>query len=159
LPFWKVRDTVAYVDDVTPMEARAALGDAKERAAQVRETDTQFRWILLVLAGIDLAAAVLVGLVPEGRSPFAGITLLVVFVGGFLAGLILLLRARAYSRRGILFFTWSCAAFTWWNAAVVGVSVATHWWGLHQPATHFSVSAIIAAIPLLVAAWLVGRWR
>lgn len=147
------------MDDVTPLEARAALADVKERAAQVRRTDTQFRWILLVLAGIDLTAALLMGLYPEGRSPLAGITLLVVFVGGFLAGLILLLRARAYSRRGLLFFTWSCAGFTWWNAAVVGVSVTTGWWGPHQPATHFSVSATIAAVPLLVAAWLVGRWR
>ena len=147
------------MDDVTPLEARAALGDANERAAQVRGTDTQFRLILLVLAGIDLAAALLMGLFPEGRSPLAGITLLGVFVGGLLAGLVLLWRVRAYSRRGLRFFTWSCAAFTWWNAAVMGMSVVSGWWGPHQPGTHFSVSAIIAAIPLLVAAWLVGRWR
>jgi hypothetical protein len=147
------------MDDVTPLEARAALVDANERAAQVRGTDTQFRLILLILAGIDLVAALLMGLFPHGGSIFAGITLLAVFAGGLLAGLILLLRARAYSRRGILFFTWSCAAFTWWNAAVVGVSVASGWWAPHQPATHFSASAVIAAIPLLVAAWLVGRWR
>jgi hypothetical membrane protein len=147
------------MEDMTPLEARTALGDAKNRAAEVRATDTQFRLILLVLAGIDLVAALLMGLFPEGRSPLAGITLLVVFLGGSLTALILLLRARAYSRRGVLLFTWSCAAFTWWNAVVVGVSVATGWWGPHQPATHFSVSAIIAAFPLLLAAWLVGRWR
>jgi len=147
------------MDEVTPQEARAALGDAKERAAQVRQTDTQFRVILLVLAGVDLTAALLIGLFPEGRSPLVGITLLVVFVGGLTVGVIVLLRARAYSRRGLVFFTWTCAGFTWWNAAVIGVSVTTGWWGPHQSATHFSASAIIAAIPLLVAAWLVGRWR
>jgi hypothetical protein len=147
------------MEDMTPLEAKTALGDAKNRAAEVRATDSQFRVILLVLAGIDLVAALLIGLFPQGRSPVAGITLLVVFLGGFLAALIVLLRARAYSRRGVLFFTWSCAAFTWWNAVVVGVSVAAGWWGPHQPATHFSVSAIIAALPLLLAAWLVGRWR
>jgi hypothetical protein len=147
------------MDDVTPQEARAALGDAKKLAAQVRETDNLFRVILLVLAGVDLTAALLMGLVPEGRSPIAAITLLIVFVGGLVAGVILLVRARAYSRRGLLFFTWTCAGFTWWNAAVIAVSVATGWWGPHQPATHFSVSATIAAVPLLVAAWLIGRWR
>jgi hypothetical protein len=147
------------MDDVTPQEARAALGDANERAAQVRETDSQFRLILLVLAGVDLTAALIIGLFPQGRSPLAGITLLVVFVGGLVVGLVILLRARAYSRRGLLFFTWACAGFTWWNAAVVGVSVVTGWWGPHQAATHFSASAVIASIPLLVAAWLVGRWR
>jgi hypothetical protein len=145
--------------DVTPQEARAALADAKNRAAEVRRTDTQFRSILLVLAAIDLGAAVLMGLFPRGGSQFAGITLVGILVGGLLGGLFLLWRVRVYSGRGLRLFTWSCAAFTWWNAAVVGVSVVSGWWGPHQPGTHFSVSAIIAAIPLLTAAWVVGRWR
>jgi hypothetical protein len=149
----------AVMDNLTPKEARAALVDAENRASEVSRTDTQFRIILLVLVAVDLAAAILVGLFPEGGSQFAGITLLAILVGGLLGSLFLIWRARAYSRRGLRLFTLSCAAFTVWNAIVVTVSLVSGWWGPHQPGTHFSVSAIVAAIPLLVAAWLVGRWR
>jgi hypothetical protein len=147
------------MNDLTPQEARAALADAGNQAARLRRSDRQFRSILLGLAATYVVGALLVGLYPHGGSRFAGIALIVILVGGFIGMLYLLLRIRAYSRRGILWFTWSAAAFSFWNAAVIGVSEVTRWWGPHQPGTHFTVSAIIAAIPLVVAAWLIGRWR
>lgn len=147
------------MNDVTPEEARAALADAGNQATGVRRTDKQYRPILLGIAAIYLGCALLVSLFPHGGSPLAGIALLVIFVGGLVGTLFLLLRIRAYSRRGIRWFTWSAFGFTFWNAAVVGVSIAFHWWGRNQPGIHFFVSATIAVLPLLVAAWLVGRWR
>jgi hypothetical protein len=143
----------------TAQEAKNALADASDKATAVSRTDKQFRPILLVLAGMDLGAAALIGLFPQGGSLFAVVVFITVLAAGLIGSLLLLLRIRVYGRRGIRMFTVSIAAFTWWNAAVVGVSSASGWWGPHQPGTHFSVSAIIAAIPLLIAAWLVGRWR
>lgn len=143
----------------TAEEAKNALADASDKATTVSRTDKQFRPILLVLAGMDLGAAALIGLFPRGGSLFAVVVFITVLAAGLIGSLLLLLRIRVYGRRGIRMFTVSIAAFTWWNAAVVGVSSASGWWGPHQPGTHFSVSAIIAAIPLLIAAWLVGRWR
>lgn len=147
------------MSDVTPQEARVALADARNQAAGVHRSDKQFRFVLLGIAAIYVVAAVLVGLFPRGGSRFAGVALIVSFVAGSVGTLLLLLRIRAYSRRGILWFTWSAVLFTIWNSAVVGVSITSGWWGPHQSGIHFSISVIVAVIPLLVAAWLVGRWR
>jgi hypothetical protein len=147
------------MNDVTPQEARAALADAGNQATGVRRTDKQFRPILLGLAAVYLGCALLVGAFPHGGSRFAGIALVVIFVGGLVGTLLLLLRIRAYSKRGIQWFTWSAFGFTFWNLAVVGVSIASGWWEPRQPGIHFFVSAIIGVLPLLASAWLVGRWR
>ncbi len=157
-----ILETTCYggkVNDVTPQEARAALADAGNQATGIRRTDKQYRPILLGIAAMYLGSAFLVSLFPHGGSRFAGIALVVIFVGGLVGTLFLLLRIRAYSRRGIRRFTWSAFGFTFWNATVVGVSIASRWWGPHQPGIHFFVSAIIGVLPLLAAAWLVGRWR
>jgi hypothetical protein len=37
------------------------------------------------------------------------------------------------------------------------VSIASGWWGPPQPGVHFGGSVVVAVIPLLVAAWLIGR--
>jgi hypothetical protein len=147
------------MNEVTPEEARAALVTAGNQALGVRRTDKQYRPILLGIAAMYLGCALLVSLFPHGGSRFAGIALVVIFLGGLAGTLLLLLRIRAYSRRGILWFSWSAFGFTFWNAAVVGVSSASGWWGPHQPGIHFFGSAIIGVLPLLVAGWLVGRWR
>jgi hypothetical protein len=144
---------------MTPEEARAALADAGNQATGLRRTDKQFRGILLWIAAMYLGIAVLVGLFPRGGKPLVSAAVLAIFVGGVIASFLLLWRIRAFSRRGIRWFTWSAFGFSLWNAGVVGVSSATGWWGPHQPGLHFSISAAVAVLPLLIAAWLVGRWR
>jgi hypothetical protein len=142
----------------TQQEAQAALTEADRAAARIRRTDKQFSAILLGQAAAYVAIGVLVGLAPAVPG-FALVAILVILVGALGGGVILLLRIRAYSRTGILQFTASCAAFSFWNAMVVGVSSATRWWAPNQPTSHFTVSAVVAAIPLVVAAWLVSRTR
>jgi hypothetical protein len=142
----------------TQQQALAALTEATHAAARIRRTDRQFGAILLGLAAAYLAAGVLVGLAPA-EPRFALVAILVILLGALVGGVILLWRIRAYSRMGILRFTASCAAFSFWNAIVVGVSSATHWWARGEPASHFTLSAVVAAIPLVVAAWLLTRQR
>lgn len=145
--------------EMTPEEARAALADAGNQTTGVRRTDKQFRAILLWIAAMYLGIAVLIGLFPRGGVPLVSAAVLAIFLGGFGGALLLLWRIRAYSRRGMRWFTWSALGFALWNAAVAGASTASGWWGPHQPGFHFSISAAVAVLPLLVAAWLVGRWR
>jgi hypothetical protein len=150
---------VATVNDMTPEEARAALADAGNQATGLHRTDKQFRGILLWIAAMYLGIAVLVGLFPRGGKALVSAAVLTIFVGGVIAAFLLLWRIRAYSRRGIRWFTWSAFGFSLWNAATAGVSSVSGWWGPHQPGFHFSISAAVAVLPLLIAAWLVGRWR
>jgi hypothetical protein len=150
---------VASVNDMTPEEARAALADAGNQASGLRRTDKQFRAILLWVAAMYLAIALLAGLFPRGGWPLVGAVFLVILVGGFAVTLLLLWRIRAWSRRGLNWFTRSAAAFSLWNIAVVAVSHFTGWWGPQQSEFNFLISAAIAVLPLLIAAWLVGRWR
>lgn len=49
------------------------------------------------------------------------------------------------------------SVFNLWNASVTGVSIGTRWWASTQPSYHFGVSEMVGVIPLLVAAWLIGR--
>jgi len=83
--------------------------------------------------------------------------ILPIFFGGSAAAIYLGWRVRAWSRMGILWLLGSVAAFLAWNGAVIWVSIATGWWGPHQPGIHFGGSVVMAVIPLFVAAWLIGR--
>ena len=150
---------MATVNDptYTPRTAQAALAEAARQATRVRSADAQYRPILLGLAAACLALGVLVGLFPRGGAPFAGIVVIAILVGGLAGVLVLLWRMRIYSRWGPVRFAWSCAAFTMWNAVVTGASVASGWWGPHQPGFHFTISAVVVATPLLLAAWLLGK--
>jgi hypothetical protein len=121
--------------------------------------DRQYRPILLGLAAAYLAAGVLVGLFPRGGSMFAGVGLIVIVIGSLAGALALVWRFRVYSRWGPLRFAWSCVGFVVWNTVVVGVSSTTGWWGPHQPGVHFTISAAVAAISLVFAAWLLGNRR
>jgi hypothetical protein len=104
-----------------------------------------------------MAAGVLVGL--GSRAPWTGLAVLLVLLAVLVGGIGRMWRMRAFSRTGPRNFALAAAAFTWWNAAVVGVSVASGWWAPRQLSFHFTVSAAVAAIPLLVAAFLIGRRR
>jgi len=142
--------------DTTREDARAALSEAAAQASKVRRTDIQFRLILVGLALAYVAAGTLVGLV---RVPWTGVAVLLVLAAALVGSIGLMWRMRAFSRSGPRNFALAAAAFTWWNAAVVGVSMASGWWAPHQLSFHFTVSAAVAAIPLMVAAFLIGRGR
>lgn len=142
----------------TPQEARAALAEASNQATRVRESDHQFRWILLGLAAAYLLVGGVVSASPSHRGgSFAGLAFLVIMLGSLVGGILFISRIRAYSRAGILWFAVAGGAFNVWNAIVCAVSILTGWWGPNQPSYHFGVSAAVCVIPLLIAAWLIGR--
>ncbi len=137
----------------TPERARAALAEAGSRALEVRRSDSQFRFILLALAATYVAIGVVVGLHPRG-GPLAGPPVLAIFAAGVALTVVLFRRVKAYSKPGVLRFSLYGFGFTIWNSAVIGVSIASGWFGPHQPGWHFTLSAVAASIPLVVAAWL-----
>jgi hypothetical protein len=141
----------------TPQEARAALDEAKSRATTVRRADSQLRLILWIVAALYLAAGALLSGNPRQGSVLVGDALIVCFLAGLAGTVYVAWRIRAWSRTGALWLLGSVAVFLLWNGAVIWVSIATGWWGPHQPGIHFGGSVVVAVIPLLVAAWLVGR--
>ena len=141
----------------SPREAQAALDAAASQAGRVRRSDRQFATILLWIAAMYLAVGVVVGFFPRGGSPIADFSLAVIGVGGFAGMLALFWRIRAYSRAGTIRFIWAMALFTIWNALAVGVSQGSAWWFRSAPGYRFTVTAAVACLPLLIAAWLVGR--
>jgi hypothetical protein len=127
-----------------------------------------------VVGGLGIAAAFYValgalGLVPQAGPPvvatgvadvLAPVIVGAVIVAAVLVGLLALhRRTRVYSRSGSRWFNLSLAVFSLWNGAVVVASFATGWWAAHQPSSHFTVSAVVAAIPLLAAFLIGGRGR
>jgi hypothetical protein len=142
----------------TPEQARAALAEAEGRARGVRRSDGQFRFILLALAATYLGVAVVAGLHPRG-GPLAGPPILAIYAVGVALLVVLFRRVRAYTKQGVLRFSLYCSGFTIWNAAVIGVSLASRWFGPNQPGWHFTVSAAVASIPLVVAALLLAPRR
>ena len=141
----------------SPQEARASLDEANRRAATVRRSDSQFRVVLLVVASLYLATGALLSANPRGGNFLIGDALIVIFLGGSAGAIYLVWRIRAWSRTGILWLLGSVAVFLLWNGAVIWASIATGWWGPHQPGVHFGGSVLVAVIPLLVGAWLLGR--
>jgi hypothetical protein len=141
----------------TPQEARAALTEASTQAARVRRADLEFRSILLLIAGIYLAAAGIFSVAGRHGGPLPAL-ILAILVLGVLIGIVWLgVRVRAYSRAGFLSYMFAIAAFNIWNAIVAGVSIGTRYWASTEPTYHFGVSAMIGVVPLIVAAWLIGR--
>lgn len=142
----------------TPQAAQADLAEADARARKIRRSDSQFRFVLVALAATYLALGIVVGLRPRG-GPYAGPAVLAIFVCGIAAMVVIFRRVRAYSKAGVLRFSLACSAFTVWNALVLGGSFVTGWLGPHQPGGHFTVMTAVASMPLVVAAWLLGRRR
>jgi hypothetical protein len=141
----------------TPQDARAALDEANSRAATVRRADSQLRLILWILATLYLATGALLSGNPRQGSVLIRDALIVIFLAGLAGTVYVMWRIRAWSRMGIVWLLGSVAVFLLWNGAVIWVSIATGWWGPHQPGIHFGGSVVVAVIPLLVAGWLVGR--
>lgn len=141
----------------TPQDARASLDEANRRAATIRRADSQLRLILWIVAALFLAAGALLSANPRQGNVWISDALIVIFLGGLAGTIYVSWRIRAWSRTGTAWLLGSVAVFLLWNGAVIWASIATGWWGPHQPGIHFGGSAVVAVIPLLVAAWLVGR--
>jgi hypothetical protein len=149
---------VADVTEPAPnqQEARASLAEASSKAASVRRADSEFRWLLIVIAAVYVVGSIVASAFPR-RGGIGGIALILVVTGGIAAMILLGRRIRAYSSSGIAWFVVSVFAFIFWNSVVNGVSMLSGWWSPHQPGYHFAVSEAIGVIPLVVAAWLLGR--
>jgi len=115
--------------------------------------------MLLGIAAIYLAVGALISTLPDPRraGPVVGIGILAILIVGLVGFVYVGLRIRAYSRTAMLIYFGGIIAFNLWNSAVFGVSTLTRWWTPPQPAYHFGLSAAVAVIPLLVAAWLIWR--
>ena len=137
-------------------EARQAVTEAAAQASGVARTDLSLSRILLAMGLGDLVIGVLVAFAP---SRGIGLAVLLILGALLVGGLVLLWRMRAFSHSGPRDFALAAAAFTWWNAAVAGASQVSGWWAPSQPTYHFTVSTVVAAVPLLVAAYLIGRRR
>src|SRR5215472_11997752 len=112
--------------------ARAALEEAAWRAAQVRRSDLQLVWVLLLVAAVYLIAGAVISLGPRNSSPDAIGLVGVVFLA-MVAMVVIGVRIRAYSRTGIRSFFATIITFSLWNAAVEGTSIGTRFWALGQP--------------------------
>jgi hypothetical protein len=143
----------------TPHEAQAALIEASSQAARVRRSDLQLAWMLLGIVAVYLAAGGVISTLPSLRrgGPVVGLAILAIVIVGVVGMIIVGLRIRAYSRTGILLYFGGVAVFNIWNAIVTSVSIFTGWWALTQPSYHFGISELVGAVPLLIAAWLIGR--
>jgi hypothetical protein len=141
----------------TKRDAEAALAEAARHAAWLRRTDDRYRLVLLALAAVYVAMALLV-LVPPMGPPGLDVRLAVpaVLACGLVASVVALARMRARGRRGEAWFGGSIAAFSIWNAVVISISSASGWWGHGTPAVHFTVSAVVAVVPLVAGAALMG---
>ena len=146
---------MAYMSDVTPtpQQARATLAEAATRSAQVRKADKPLRLILLVIA----ATYLLIGAVFALPLLHKGQIVLVILGAGLASAIGLLTRVRAYSRIGSRRLLAAICVFSLWNGAVVSASVMLGWWAPGSPPWHFTVSAAVAALPLLAVTALVGR--
>ncbi len=144
---------------LTAEQARAALDEAGMRAAQVHRNDRQLCWMLLLVAAAYLGAGVVMSLSPrEGRS-FAGPAVVVMLAAAIVAAVVIGLRIRAYGRASMIMYFVSIIAFNLWNSAIVSASIATRFWASGQPSYHFGLSVMVAIIPLLIGALLIGRRR
>jgi hypothetical protein len=144
----------------SPEEARAALDQAERHADRLRLEDQRLRLVLVVIAVVYVALGFLLAL-PRVQQPAInpGITLVGLIGGGSVACVILLRGLRAASRRGMVRYFQAITAFVIWNVAVMAVSTATGWWGTGVPGLHFTASMVVAAVPLVVAAVLMGSRR
>ena len=143
----------------TREDAAAALAEAGIRASQVRQADTQLRWMLLVLLVAYLGVAVLMSVSPHRGSTFAAVGIIATLVAAVTFAVIAGMRIRAYSRVAIRLYFGTIIAFNLWNALVTSVSIGTRFWAMGQPSYHFGISETFGVIPLVIGVWLLSRKR
>jgi cell division protein FtsW (lipid II flippase) len=142
----------------TPQEAQAALAEASTQAARVRRADQQFRWFLLGIAAAYVGGSAIISTSPRPGGSAVAWTALLVFLTGFVIAFIALgLRIRAYSRKGFISFLGAFAVFMIWDTIVNGVSLGSRFWSPLEPSYHLVISESVGVIPLIIAAWLIGR--
>ena len=141
----------------TTEEARAALTEAGSLATAVRRADGQLRWILIVVAATYILVAAVLSSLPLRGSGLGDVVLLAFGLFGVAAIIVVGVRIRAYSRAGIYWYFGGMVVFNVWNGIVSGVSIATGFWSTTQPNSDLLVSVLVAVIPLIAAAWLMGR--
>ncbi len=139
----------------TPEEAAGALAEARLRESQVHKADTQLGWILGVLAAAVIGIGCLMSVAPYAAGPAVA----AIYLAAIAGAAFVLLRIRAYSRLGLLVFTFAASTFAIWDALGAAVSVTTGWWSRSQPSFHFGVTEVIAVVPLLVGIGLLSRKR
>jgi hypothetical protein len=156
LPNWKVHATVARVNDSTstPEEARAALAEAEDRAAEVRRSDADTRLVLLAIAAMYLSEGIPPAFLVRGGSELPLLVMLAIS-GTWIAVLVVLVgRIRAYSRptgRRYALYGW---LFGGWNVAVIMVCIFGGWFSPLSPAWHFTAALSVISLPPLLAGFL-----
>jgi hypothetical protein len=146
-------------DPPSRSEAVAALAEAGLRASQVRQADPQLRWMLLAMLGVYGGVALLLSLSPHQGTNLTAVGLIVLPTAALAFIVVVAVRIRAYSRRGIRLYFGAVIAFNLWNALVTSVSIGTRFWALGAPSYHFGISAAVGVIPLLIGVWLLSRSR
>jgi hypothetical protein len=142
----------------SPHEAQAALAEANSQVLRVRRADHLFRWFLLGVASAYVGGSAIISFSPRpGGSTVAWVALLVFLLGFVVAFTVLGMRIRAYSRTGLGSFLAALAVFWVWDSIVNGVSLINGWWSPLEPSYHLVISEAVGVIPLIVAAWWIGR--
>ncbi len=140
-------------------DAAAALAEVGIRASQVRQADSQLRWMLVALLAAYLGVAVLMSVSPHHGSTFAAAGIIAMLVAAVATAVIVGVRIRAYSRTGIRLYFGTLIAFNLWNALVTSASIGTRFWALGQPSYHFGISEMVGVAPLVIGVWLLSRRR
>jgi hypothetical protein len=148
---------VADSSNLTAEQAQAAVNEAGARASQVRRTDRQLSWMLLLVSGLYLGAGAVISLAPTHNRSYGGPVVLLMFGAAIGAAVVIGLRIRAYTRAGIIWYFAAIIAFNLWNSAVAGVSIITRFWAAGQPSYHFGISVLIGVVPLVIGAIVLAR--
>jgi hypothetical protein len=152
----------------TAAEAREAIARAAEARAAVRSADRLFRTWLLAIAGATVALTLLVEvmtLLPRWGvlGPVEGLIVNGALVGAIFVFVTIEARQRAYSRGAKLWFSATIFVFVIWGLYVERWSLGSGWIAYQLPPLvrtwHVALSAVVATIPLLLSAWLIGRRR
>jgi hypothetical protein len=152
--------------DPTPEAAQSALSEVEARRAAVLAYDRLFQPALLVLAGLWVAATILIVImptrgVPGWVGPIEGIAVEGLLGAGLVAYVMLLGRQRAHSRTGSVVFSASIATWIFFMTGIHALGSNMGWYVPDDSlrGAHFVLTAVISVAPLLLGALVLGRRR
>ena len=145
-------------EQIRPDEARASLAEVADKRAAVRRADLD-RVALVVLGVVQIGYAGLVVVVTGRGIPFSPLFFLASWVPVAAFGVWRDRHERAFSRGGRLVFWTSIAAYLLWFAFLVVLITPRIGWHSRVPNWHDVIVSVVAAVPLFVGAWLIGRGR